>query len=171
MHVATSFIVIIVVYFWGDWRNWKQYQSTMLYIALCNLLYNFLTANYFLWRLHADFISTHTLTEMLYTFIVFPGTVILFLANYPTKIKKQIVRNVKWIVIYIIWEVFFLLTNRIEYQYGWNIWWSLAILCFMFPAIRLHEKRPLLTYSLSAIATVAFIWLFDVPVNVPIEDR
>lgn len=171
MHVATSFIVIFIIYFWGDWRNWKQYHSTMLYIALCNLLYNFLTANHFLWRLNADFISNHTLTEMLYTFIVFPGTIILFLGNYPKGLKWQIVHHVKWIVIYITWEGFFLFTNRIEYQYGWSIWWSLTILCFMFPAIRLHERKPLLTYILSAIATVVFIWLFDVPVNVPVEDR
>jgi len=171
MHIVTSLFVIIVVYFWGDWRNWKKYQSTMLYIALCNLLYNFLTANHFLWRLDADFISNHTLTEMLYTFIVFPGTVILFLGRYPIKIKKQITHNVQWILIYIIWEGFFVLTKSIEYRYGWNIWWSLAILCFMFPTIRLHEKKPLLSYILSAIATVVFIWLFDVPVHLPVEDR
>ena len=52
---------------------------TMMYFALGNLLYNFLTASYFLWRLDADFFSNHTLTEMLYTFIVFPGTALLYL--------------------------------------------------------------------------------------------
>ncbi len=83
MHVATAIIVIIAVFIWGDWRNWQKYHTTMLYYAIGNLTYNFLTANYFLWRFNADFIPNHSLTEMLYTFIVFPGTILIFLKNFP----------------------------------------------------------------------------------------
>ncbi|MBU9723300.1 MULTISPECIES: CBO0543 family protein [Bacillaceae] len=171
MHLITTIIVIIAVILKGDWKNWEKFHTTMLYIALCNLAYNFLTANYFLWRLDADFLSNHSLTEMLYTFIVFPATVLMFLTHYPKSIKKQVLHNGMWITIYILWEAFFLLTGRIQYQYGWNIWWSLFILCLMFPFIRLHHTKPLLTYVLSFIFTVLFILFFDVPVHIPVELR
>ncbi|MBU8905323.1 CBO0543 family protein [Desertibacillus haloalkaliphilus] len=171
MHVLTAIISIIAVYFWGDWRNWEKYHTTMLFYALGNLAYNFLTANYFLWRMDADFISNHTLTEMLYTFIVFPATIILFLGNYPKGLIKQVLHNIQWIAIYAVWEYVFSLTGHIEYQYGWSFWWSVFFLCFMFPLFKLHERKPLVAYVLAALIAVTFIWLFDVPVHVPVEER
>ncbi|SET70536.1 hypothetical protein SAMN05660297_03218 [Natronincola peptidivorans] len=171
MHVATAVIAFIATLRFGDWRNWKKYHATILFIALGNLLYNFLTSNYFLWRLHADFISNHTLTEMLYTFIVFPCTILMFLHNYPTDAFGKTIRTLKWIMIYGIWEWFFVLTGRIQYQYGWSLWWSIAFLFVMFPLLRLHQKHPLLTYILSAIVAIAVLWWFKVPVHLPVEDR
>ncbi|MGO4886715.1 CBO0543 family protein [Anaerobacillus sp. MEB173] len=171
MHVATALIIVIVVWIWGDWRNWKKYHTTILFVALGNLLYNFLTAGFFLWRLDADFISNHSLTEMLYTFIVFPATVILFLGNFPTDWKGKLKRVLKWIMIYVAWETVFVFTGSIEYQYGWNLGWSAAFDVIMFPLLRLHESRPLLTYFLSGIVAVAVLWWFKVPVHVPVELR
>jgi phosphatidylserine synthase len=171
MHLVTALIVIIAVWRWGDWRNWEQYHLTMLFVVAGNLLYNFMTANYFLWRLDPDFLPNHSMTELIYSFIIFPGTVILFLSNYPVGTGKQIKHHVKWILIYIGMEGLFLLTGRIIYQYGWNIWWSLAFLCVMFPIIRIHYKRPLLAYFLSGIVAAVVLWIFDVPVELPIQER
>ncbi|WP_096199721.1 CBO0543 family protein [Bacillus sp. FJAT-45350] len=171
MHILTAIISIIVVYFKGDWKNWQKYQATILFIALGNLTYNFLTANYFLWRMEADFISNHTLTEMVYTFIVFPATVILFIGNYPNTKLKQFLHTIQWIGIYAIWEAVFIYTGHIIYQYEWTLWWSIAFLCVMFPLLKLHETRPLLTYFLSALVAVAVLWWFEVPVHVPVEVR
>lgn len=171
MHIITTIISIIALFGWGDWRNWRKYHTTLLFFALGNLLYNFLTANYFLWRMHADFISNHTLTEMLYTFIVFPATAILFLGNYPNGLKKQILHTLQWIAIYGVWEYVFTWTGHIQYQYGWNLWWSIAFLFAMFPLLRLHHTRPILTYILSSIVVVAVLWWFKVPVHLPVEER
>ncbi|UCZ55009.1 hypothetical protein LGQ02_09920 [Bacillus shivajii] len=171
MHVATAIVAIIAVLTRGDWRNWEEYHTTLLFIALGNLVYNFLTANYFLWRLDADFIPNHTLTEMLYTFIVFPATILIFLKDFPTHWFEKVFRNIKWIAIYGIWEYFFVLTGRIEYHYGWSLWWSIAFLCVMFPLLRLHQTRPLSSYLLSALVVIAILWWFDVPVHVPVEVR
>ncbi|WP_096187089.1 CBO0543 family protein [Evansella halocellulosilytica] len=171
MHVVTSLIAIIALIIRGEWKYWKTYHSTVLYVALGNLLYNFLTANYFLWRLDADFISNHTLTELLYTFIVFPATVLMFLHDYPEGLYKQIIRILKWIFIYGVWEYVFSVTGRIEYQYGWSFWWSIAFLFVMFPLIRLHHTHPLLTYLLTVIVASAVIWWFEVPVHIPVEMR
>jgi len=171
MHIVTAVISIIAVYGWGDWRNWRKYHSTLLFFALGNLVYNFYTANYFLWRMNPEFIPNHTFTELLYTFIVFPATGLLFLGNYPKKKIKKILHILQWIVIYGAWEYVFTLTGHIEYQYNWTLWWSIGFLVVMFPLLKLHEKHPLLTYMLSGIVAVFVLWWFEVPVHLPVEER
>ncbi|WP_332692159.1 CBO0543 family protein [Halalkalibacter lacteus] len=171
MHVLTAIISILAVIGWGDWRNWQKYHTTLLFFALGNLVYNFLTANYFLWRMHSDFITNHTLTEMLYTFIIFPATGILFLGNAPEGFTKQTLHMLRWIAIYAVWEYIYTLTGHIEYQYGWTLGWSIVALFFMFPLLKLHVKHPLLTYVFFALVSVGFLWWFDVPVHLPVEER
>lgn len=165
--------MITIVYKAGDWRNWHKYHTVMMYFALGNLLYNFLTANYFLWRLEADFIPTHTLTEMLYTFIIFPATSLLFIGNYPENESKwRKIRHTLW---YIFWyaavEFVFMHTGHIKYQYGWSYFWSVGFDCFMFPMLRLFYKRPLIAYLLSIPIAIFFLWFFEVPVQIPVEKR
>jgi hypothetical protein len=171
MHVLTAIISVIAVFIWGNWRNWKKYHATLLFFALGNLAYNFLTANYFLWRLDADSFSNHTLTEMIYTFIIFPATGLLFLENYPEGVIKQILHNLQWIFIYAIWEYMFNLTGHIEYQFGWTFLWSVAVLFVMFPMLKLHVNHPLLTYILFGIVSTFLLWWFNVPVHLPVEER
>ncbi|MBB6453108.1 hypothetical protein HNQ94_001556 [Salirhabdus euzebyi] len=171
MHVATALFVLFAVWKWGDWRNWEKYHTTMLYFAVGNLLYNFLTANYFLWRLDADFLSNHTVTEILYTLIIFPGTAMLFLCNMPKDKHRRNIHIIKWISIYALWELGFVFTKSIEYQYGWTYWWSVSFDIFMFPMLLLHHKKPLIAYLLSIPIGIFFLWWFDVPVHLPVEDR
>ncbi|WP_245805824.1 CBO0543 family protein [Bacillus alkalicellulosilyticus] len=171
MHLATALFVIFAVWKWGDWRNWQKYHTTILFYSLGNLAYNFLTANYFLWRFNAEILVNHTIAEMVYTFVVFPGTIILFLGNYPTERPRIILHHFKWITIYGVWEWVFTLFGKIEYQYGWTLGWSVAFLVIMFPLLALHHRRPLLVYFLSAIVAVLVLWYFEVPVHIPIEYR
>jgi hypothetical protein len=173
MHVFLSIVTIYIVWKWGDWRNWQKYHTVMLYFALGNLLYNFLTANYFLWRLNADVISNHTLTEMFYTFIIFPGTGLLFIGNYPeNKSFQRVLRHYIWYIgVYVAVEWIFMKTNHIHYQYGWTLGWSAFFDCFMFPMLRLFYKRPLVAYLISLLIGVFFIWWFKVPVHIPVEQR
>ncbi|MBP3953057.1 CBO0543 family protein [Bacillus suaedae] len=171
MHIFTAIISIIAVFIWGDWRNWKTYHSTILFFALGNLLYNFLTANHILWRLQGNVVPNHSLTEMLYTFVIFPATAILFLGNYPNGILKQLLHTLQWIAIYGIWEFVYTKTGHIEYQHGWSLSWSIFVLFIMFPLLRLHVNRPLLAYLLYAVASVFLLWWFEIPVHISIEDR
>lgn len=172
MHVVTAIFILIVTYYTGDWRNWKKYHITILFFAFGNVLYNFLTANYFLWRFNADFISNHTLTEVLYTLVIFPATAILYLGRFPThNIKAKIIHVITWVTMYTGWEAMFMITDRIHYQYGWTLAWSAAFNSIMFPLLRLHQSRPLLTYVLSAFVAIFVLWWFKVPVHIPVEDR
>ncbi|MRH45083.1 hypothetical protein GH741_20795 [Aquibacillus halophilus] len=171
MHVGLAILTVFSVWRWGDWRNWREYHSVMLYIAIGNLTYNFLTASYFLWRLDADFLSNHTLTEMLYTFIIFPGTVLLFVGNYPQTKFRVISHYSYWIFIYAGFELIMTFTGHIEYQYGWNLYWSAGFDCIMFPMLMLFYKKPLIAYSLSLPIALILLWYFDVPVHLPVEER
>lgn len=171
MHVAISLFTIFAVWKWGDWRQWEKYHTTMLFIALGNLIYNFLTAGWFLWRLEADFLTNHSLTEMLYTIIVFPGSVLIFLSNFPTTTIRKVLHILTWIAIYVSVEWVFLFTKHISYQYGWNFWWSVLFNLVMFPILAVHHKRPLLAYLLSIPVIVFVLWYFEVPVHIPVEER
>jgi hypothetical protein len=171
MHLAVGIWAVIAVWRRGTWRNWKMYHSTMMYFALANLLYNFLSANHFLWKLEPDFMPNHSMTEMVYTFVTFPATALLFLSNYPQDNKKKIIHFFKWIAIYIGVEWFFTTNGRILYQHGWSLLWSLIFDFTLFPMLRLHYKRPLTAYGISVVMCIFWVWLFDVPVDVPIEKR
>jgi hypothetical protein len=173
MHVILSILMVFIVWQWGDWKNWKKYHTVMLYFALGNLLYNFLTANHFLWRFESDLLSNHTLTEMLYTFIIFPGTALLFIGNYPenSTFKRVLFHYVWYIVLYASVEKIFGLTNHIHYQFGWTYWWSVGFDCIMFLMLRLFYKNSLIAYLISIPLAFFFIWWFDIPVDLPVEQR
>lgn len=171
MHILITLIVILAIFIRGDFRHWKEFHSTMLYIAVGNLMYNFLAANYLLWRFNPDIMSNHTLTEVVYTCVVFPGTALMFLSTFPKTSKRITFHYITWIGLYVGFEIMFLFLNKIYYQYGWNLGWSALFDCIMFPMLRLHSKKPLLAYLLSIPIAVFFIIYFDVPIHIPIEER
>lgn len=72
MHLVLVAAAIIIAWKRGDWRNWKKYQATMLYVAMGNLIYLFLYYDHYLWQYQGVIITKVTVIEMLFTFIV-PG--------------------------------------------------------------------------------------------------
>lgn len=171
MHVLIGIVTILAVWIKGDYRYWREYHAPMQYIAGANLMYNFLCANYLLWKFNPDLISNHTLTEVVYTLIVFPATALMFLARYPKTPKKIFLHYLTWFSIYVGFEIIFLYLDKIYYQHGWTLLWSAAFVAVMFPMLRLFYTRPLLAYLLSIPISIFLIWYFKVPVHIPIEDR
>lgn len=174
MHIVLAIISIIAVWIRKDYRHWKTYYSTMQYIAIGNLTYNFLCASHWLWRLSPDFKwFNHSLLEMFYTFIVFPFTALMFLSHYPEGkgIGRVLLHYLAWIGLYVGIEFILQADDTILYKYGWSLWWSALFDCIMFPFLRLHYKKPLLTLILSIPMAILWVWLFDIPVHIPIEDR
>ncbi len=168
----TSMVVAISVWRRGDWKGWLKYHSTILYFVLGNVMYLYLTASYDLWAFEGDFLSNYIFTEMLYIFIVFPGTTILYLSRMPEEKKGRLVHIIKWVLLYAAVEsVYTYITNSIQYDNGWSLSWSILFDCVMFPMLLLHHKRPLLAYALSLPIALFLIWYFEVPVHLPIEQR
>lgn len=162
MHISVTIFTIIIALKWGDWKNWQKYHTTMLYIAMCNLLYYFVYYGHWLWQYKPDFLVNHVIADVLSTFIIVPLTGLIFLTDYPDTVKGQLFRNIKFITIYILFEMAYYLHGIFVYNYGWNIWWSLAWNCMMFPLWALHHKKPLTAYCTSIIVIIIMLILFPV---------
>lgn len=174
MHLLLAVISIAAIWYRGDYRQWREYYPTMQFIAIGNLTYNLLCASHWLWQLSPDIKwFNHSLTEMSYTFITFPFTALMFLSRYPEgQGKRRIIRHyVFWILLYVAVEVILLRQEAIIYKYGWSLAWSAGFDCLMFPYLRLHHTKPLIALTFSVPITVFLLWLFDIPVHIPIPDR
>lgn len=167
IHLAVAAIAALSTLREQIWRFGALYHSTILYMLVCNLLYLVLTADHFLWAFVPDVHRYPILTELLYTFVVFPCTVILFLRGYPDRGLKVLLHYVKWVSIYGVVELVYFYTGRIEYAHGWNWYWSVGFDCVMFPMLRLHHKKPLTAYVMSLPFIVLLMIWFEVPLDQP----
>lgn len=166
MHIAVFIFSVFAAWRWGDWKNWHKYHTTMLYVAVGNLLYNFIYQDHYLWQLKPPMLfNSHFCGELFYTFIVFPGTALILLTNYPKAPIKQVFRILKFVLIYIILEWIMQMLGTIVYNYGWSIWWSLAWNCLMFPIMVLHHKKPLAAYIASIVFVIVVVIIFPVPLT------
>lgn len=134
----------------------------MIYIAMGSLLYSFLYYDHWLWQYKPGFLVTPFIADMLTTFIILPLTGLLFLTNYPDSVKGQLFKITKFITIYMFFELVYYILGLFAYNYGWNIWWSLAWNCMMFPMFALHHKKPLIAYGASTIVVIIMLILFPV---------
>jgi len=167
MHAAIALLTIFAVWRWSDWKNWRRYHPSMLFIATGGLLYEFITSDQTMWRFHPDFLYNHTVTVIIYAVLTMPLTVLLYLDHYPETetIGKKIRYICLWIGIYIAVETILLLTGRISYEHGWNLFYSLLFDMMMFPMIRLHHTRPLLAYVISIPIVVVLTRLFEIKLD------
>jgi hypothetical protein len=158
------FIVIIIgtlllTLKYADWKNWRTYQSSMLLIILGNLLYGFVYHDRFLWKFNPDILNSHGV-ELIITFTVFPLTAIMFLSNFPVQHNKILLKISKYILVYIAVEILLSITGMIEFDYGWNIIWSLAWDCIMFTILAIHFKKPIQAYGLCALVAILMNRIF-----------
>jgi len=167
MHLVITVISLAAVCKWADWKHWKNYHPTLLYIAIGNLMYTFLTADYWLWRIQPDFLMNYVTVEVIYTLIIFPSSAFLFLSSYPEgqPVYKQVLHILKWVLIYVFVEWIGYHQNLISYQLGWSLLWSALFDGIMFPMLRLHYKKPVVAYSLSVFFAVSFLLLFGIPLS------
>ncbi|WP_261132989.1 CBO0543 family protein [Bacillus sp. Marseille-Q3570] len=165
MHLSISVLALYGAWKWGDWKNWNRYHATMLYLISMNLLYFFLCKDRMLWRIVPDAGIPYVISELLYLFIVFPATVLLFIGNYPTSTGRKLLHILKWVGIYIGLEALGKLFGKIEYFHGWNIFYSFLFLCVMFPMLRLHYLKPLIAYIVSLVIIAVLLMYFKVSLN------
>jgi len=172
MTAFLSISLCIVAILTKSWRSFYKYHSTILYVALMNLLYNFICVNYYLWEWQSDIFTNHQTVGFFLTFLFLPSIVILFLHFYPFNHKAPYIYIFLWALGLWIWEVSFVhVFHKLSYGHGWSIWWSALFYLIMLPMIVLHSKRPIVAYGLSIIIIIILINIFNVPVDTPIELR
>ncbi|MGM0827674.1 MAG: CBO0543 family protein [Bacillota bacterium] len=164
--IIRSVLWILVAWRWGDWRNWKKYQSTILFFILLDLLYNFLTYNYTLWQYEPTaIIPNHTFNNMIVMFIIYPCLVLLYLGRYPTGGVKQGIWIISFTTFLSIVEFINYKAGLITFHSGWNIKWSIMFYLYSLPILRLHNKKPLLAFGISVLITVGLLWILKVPIS------
>ncbi|WP_226665321.1 CBO0543 family protein [Metabacillus litoralis] len=173
MHTLTHLACIFFVYKFANLREWKNYHPTLLYICVINLLYNFLLANYDLWKYQPDFYSNHSLTEVGNSIILLPAIAYIFLTYYPENqgMRKILKYYLKWIVWSLVIESVYVYFGKITFHHGYKFWMEPFFYILMYTFVRLHYKKPLLTYFLSVIVVLLLLWIFDIPVTTPINQR
>lgn len=164
---------LAVLFFWGDWRNWKKYYPTILFFTLGDFLYMYLLSDHYpMWRYSPpagdkEIGLTNTHISFSIMLIKYPATVLAYLANFPAAgLKKKLLYYFGWVGLYVLNEKIDGYFGLIDYFNGWSLWWSAFFNAVMFIILKVHYKKPILAWLLSAVFVV-FLWnRFDVPSSV-----
>ncbi|MDR6121146.1 hypothetical protein QFZ87_000743 [Bacillus sp. SLBN-46] len=168
MHITLTAILLLAAIRKGDWRHWRKYHHTILYIVICNLLYNFLCRDHLLWKQNPDLLpESHAIVDLIYTFIALPAVTLIYLTHYPFKTSngKQVQYMLWWILGSLVVEYPYYKMGRLLLQHGYHFWMEPIFYTAMYTMLRLHFTRPLLTYGISTIVIVLLLQYFHIPVK------
>ncbi len=165
MHVYLSLILGAVAFWKGDFKNVPKYHTTILYVSLLVLLYNFICDDYLLWQLHGVFpFDSHSVIDLIHGFIMLPLVTLLYLSHHPEgSIKEQLVYIVKWSIISVSVEFIFYYLGFITFHNGYQFFMEFLFYPYMFIMLRLHHLFPFRTYVLSIFTIILLIIFFKVP--------
>jgi hypothetical protein len=171
VHLLLNGLFLIAGMIWGDWRNWRKYHSTILFLWFGDLLYNFLCHDYIMWEYKEsifgqNILSNHTVISLLIMFIAYPASVLIYLGKFP----KEKIEIVIWVLF---WVTLFSLIEYINLRYldlvshynGWTMGWSILFNMLMFPLLRLHYKYPIAALLISIPIILFFVICFNVPIS------
>jgi hypothetical protein len=127
------------------------------------MVYNFVFHDHTLWLYGG--ILNHTTEDVLAAFFMFPSIVILCLTHWPKKWLWQTLYVLAWAGGNALFEVIGVLLNIFSYDHGWCVAWSFALLVGAFILMRVHYKKPLLVWPISAVLGVVTALAFGLPVS------
>lgn len=169
MHFVFNALFLLAGIKWGDWRNWKEYYPTILFLIGGDLLKNALLKGHLMWEYQEVYFGEniligHLAIDLMIMAIVYPSTILIYLGHFPRTLLKQILWVALWVCIYSGVEFINLrYLNLIDHHRGWSMEWSIIFNVIMFVMLRIHFKKPLLAWGLSLV-WLLFLWnWFDVP--------
>jgi len=165
MYIFMNAFYLIAGLVWGDWRNWKQYYSTILFFIIGDFLYNFLLYKKSMWLFHDLILPNHTMITLLALVFSYSATVLIYLGRFPKGWIKRSLWFLLWVGIYIAIEYFNNRMGFITYHHNWNFGWSIFFTCIIFIILPIHQKKPLLAWLLSIIIIVSLLIIFDVKIS------
>ncbi len=163
MHVTIAILTIIASLIWGNWKQWRDYHASMLFIATAGLLYEYIVKDYRLWKFHPDLLYGHDMTVLVYALITMPVSILLFLSHFPERWSYRLMYILLWSGIYIVIEWILNVFGRISYSNGWKFWHSFIFDIALFSIISLHQYKPFRAYILSIFIIIFLIVYFKVP--------
>jgi hypothetical protein len=69
MRIGSFLMLLIIAWRYGDWKNWRFYSTTIVFIMVVNLVTSFLTYDHTLWYFHkSKFFPNDTIVDLWVTF-------------------------------------------------------------------------------------------------------
>lgn len=163
MDILLAIILLFVAFKYKSLAKWRTYHTTLLYVAMLNLLYLFLCHDHLLWELQSHFLND-TWDTALNTFVILPLVALVFLGHFPFKqaFRRQSIFISKWVLGSAIVEYPFVKFNNLLFFNNWSYFTDVLFYILMFIMIKLHHVRPIFTYILSIITIVVLINLYHV---------
>lgn len=154
---------LLAAWKWGDWKNWKVYYPTYLFLTALSFISDFIMYNHSLWfYCPSPNFPNHTAVALFYAFTIYPATVLLFLSRYPTESYiKQAVYIAFWVTLYSAMEAVSLIVGIGSYYNGWTLWWSILVNIVLFIGLRVHFSNPLLAWIMGALFSILVLIVFD----------
>lgn len=165
MYILINGLFLIAGFIWGDWRNWKEYYPTILFLIVGDFLYNILLYDKSMWVFHDLVLPNHTLITILAMTFSYSATVLIYLGRFPNGLKKRILWFLFWSGIFLILEYVNNKLGYITYHNGWNMLWSVIFTAIIFLILPIHHKRPLLAWGLSIVFILYLLTVFDVKIS------
>jgi hypothetical protein len=171
MHLLNYLLFLLAGIKWGDWKNWRIYYPTILFLICGDLLKNALLRNYRMWEFHEvifgeKILIGHLTINLMIMIFVYPATILIFLGHYPKGWWKQVLWVAFWVLLYFGKEfVNFKFFHEISHHHGWNLGWSFIFDIIMFIILRIHFKKPLLAWAISVPWIIFLLVWFHVPID------
>ncbi|WP_138419651.1 CBO0543 family protein [Aquibacillus sediminis] len=164
-HIILMTCIVLLSVFTHSLRDIPKYYKNMAYVGSFNAIYYLLCRRHLVWDFAPN--GIHWLViRFIYTLIITPLIVLIFLSKMPRERVRQVSYIIRWTIIASIVEYVAHKKKLILYSHGWNIYWSGLIYVKMFVCSHLFSKRPLITLALSTVSTAFYILKFKVPILV-----
>lgn len=162
LHIILMAIFIVITYKCGEWRNWKTYYHTILFLVAGDLMYYYVFSDNRLWYAASPNLSSKQI-ELLWKIVLYPCIVLILLPWYLKckSFKNQVGYTFLWILVFSILELVVLKFKFIYYGNGWSYYWSVVFYSIMFPILIVHHFKPLLAIMLSAICGIVALIIFN----------
>lgn len=160
--VIYSILWIIVTIKYGDWRNWRQYYPSILFVIVGNLLYEVICSEYPMWAMEENGLPNRTIPILLLSVIGMPTSTFVYLSHFPyteSRLRK-LMYILLFVFIFAILEIISVKLGSITYHHGWNILWSILFDFIMFIIIVVHSRKPVKAIFLSSLFILSLAIIF-----------
>jgi hypothetical protein len=153
-------VTVILLFFsliYANWKNWRSYYSTILFVICVDFFISIVTFEHSLWHFNkALLIPNHTIADFVIAFTNLPLITIVFLSRYPY--KTQLYKQIAYILLdYFIYgrrdNIFISKTNILSQ------WMELLVVisCLVFHFSRYHNPSYKTVYCMASL-----FYLFDI---------
>ncbi|MCA1030771.1 hypothetical protein LCL95_07055 [Bacillus timonensis] len=161
--ILYSIVWIIASFKLADWKNWRLYYPTILFSVVGDLLYEFISYNYPMWKMLENGLPYKAIPILLLALIGMPLSTFIYLSNYPEKSsfwKKGLYVSL-FVIVFVILEYFSVKFGAISYHNDWNLGWSTLFVIVMFIIMRIHYRNPAIALTLSIVFSLTLAAIFN----------